>query len=284
MVAATAQAALGWEAHLRLEFSSPDAARTTLTRREHSGPLRVQKPLYPEGDRVCQAVIVHPPGGIAGGDRLEIGVAVEADAHALITTPGASKWYKANSRQARQDISLAVAHNAVLEWLPQETIVYNQADAVSTTTIELTGDALYLGWEILCLGRTAAGETFDAGRYRQNFSVRQNDALLWQERGTLEGGSPLLSAASGFAGAPVCATFLAAGKPVTQALLDAARAALAESDPGKHVALTRLPNLLGARYLGPSSEQAKQAWALLWAVLRPALTGRQAVTPRLWHT
>jgi urease accessory protein len=181
-------------------------------------------------------------------------------------------------------VDINLAPNAVLEWLPQETIVFNQADSLSATTIELAADALYIGWEILCLGRTASGETFAAGRHRQRFALRQNGGLLWNEQGALDGGGAVLGSPVGFAGAPVCGTLLAAGRPVSQSLLDAARAAIAGQDYEPRLALTRLPNLLAARYLGRSSEEAKQAFALLWAVLRPALAGHEAVTPRLWHT
>jgi urease accessory protein len=274
----------GWEASLNLAFSSPESSRTTLTRREHSGPLRVQKALYPEGERICHAVIVHPPGGIAGGDRLRIDVAVKANAHALITTPGATKWYKANGKQSVQQVEVHVATDAVLEWLPQEVIVYNEADTLSATRIELDAGALYLGWEVLCLGRTASGESFAAGVHRQRLRIGQGDALLWNEQGALDGGGVALNSPVGFAGATVCATLLAAGRPVAQGLLDEARAALAEHEGAARIALTRLPNLLAARYLGPSSEEAKQLFAELWKVLRPALTGRAAVTPRLWNT
>jgi urease accessory protein len=281
---AAAPAHTGWEASLKLGFSCPQAPRTTLTRREHSGPLRVQKALYPEGERICHAVIVHPPGGIAGGDQLHIDVDVGSGAHALITTPGATKWYKANGRQAQQDVAVRVAPGAVLEWLPQETIVYDQADTLSATQVELADDAVYLGWEVLCLGRSASGESFDSGRHRQRFSLRQNGKLLWNEQGALDGGSGTLSSAAGFAGATVCGTLLAAGRPITQALLDEARAAIASRTDVSRLALTRLPNLLAARYLGPSSEDAKQAFAALWQVLRPALAGHAAIAPRLWST
>ena len=281
---ATASTATDWEANLALEFSAPEGARTTLTRREHSGPLRVQKALYPEGEHICHAVIVHPPGGIAGGDNLHIGVALGVNAHALITTPGATKWYKSNGKPSSQVIDINVAGDAVLEWLPQETIIFNQAESLSATTVALAENALYLGWEVLCLGRTASGETFDAGRHRQRFAIRQNSKLLWNEQGTLDGGGAALASPVGFASAPVCATLVAAGRPVPQTLLDEVRATIAGQDFEPRVAVTRLPNLLAARYLGPSSEEAKQAFAALWQILRPPLAGHAAVTPRLWHT
>jgi urease accessory protein len=280
---ASADAEAGWEARLKLEFTA-SPTRTTLSHREHRGPLRVQKPLYPEGERICHAVVVHPPGGIAGGDRLRIEVQLGDGAHALITTPGATKWYKANGRSSAQEVTIGVGAGAILEWLPQETIVFNQADTFNATRVDLADDALYLGWEVLCLGRTASGESFDAGRHRQRLSLRQGDRLLWNEQGSLAGGSGALTSPAGFAGATVCGTLIAAGRPVTQDLVDKARTAISDRADISRLAITRLPHLLAARYLGPSSEDAKQAFSALWAVLRPALAGHAAVTPRLWST
>ena len=285
----------GWLASLALGFENPHGLRTTLTRREHLGPLRVQKALYPEGAGVCHAIVIHPPGGIAGGDQLTVDIELATNAHALITTPGASKWYKARaspslpvarpaSVPASQRIALRLGQGAVLEWLPQETIVFNRANARTEAIVELADDALYLGWEVLCFGRTAAGETFSAGRFHQRTTIRRRGSIIWNERGTLEGGGTLMDSPIGLSGHPVCATFLAAGRDVPQSLLDAARNAIAPLPQAERVALTRLPNLIVARYLGPSGEQAREAFVALWRVLRPALARRDAVLPRLWST
>ena len=285
----------GWLASLALGFENPHGLRTTLTRREHLGPLRVQKALYPEGAGVCHAIVIHPPGGIAGGDQLTVDIELATNAHALITTPGASKWYKTRaspsltvappaSLPASQRIALRLGQGAVLEWLPQETIVFNRANARTEAIVELADDALYLGWEVLCFGRTAAGETFSAGRFHQRTTIRRRGSIIWNERGTLEGGGTLMDSPIGLGGHPVCATFLAAGRDVPQSLLDAARNAIAPLPQAERVALTRLPNLIVARYLGPSGEQAREAFVVLWRVLRPALARRDAVLPRLWST
>ena len=285
----------GWLASLALGFENPHGLRTTLTRREHLGPLRVQKALYPEGAGVCHAIVIHPPGGIAGGDQLTVDIELAANAHALITTPGASKWYKTRaspsltvappaSVPASQRIALRLGQGAVLEWLPQETIVFNRANARTEAIVELADDALYLGWEVLCFGRTAAGETFSAGRFHQRTTIRRRGSIIWNERGTLDGGGTLMDSPIGLGGHPVCATFLAAGRDVPQSLLDAARNAIAPLPQAERVALTRLPNLIVARYLGPSGEQAREAFVALWRVLRPALARRDAVLPRLWST
>jgi urease accessory protein len=149
----------GWQARLSLGFERR-AETTALVQREHYGPLRVQKALYPEGAAVCDTIVLHPPGGIAGGDRLEISVAAAPHAHALLTTPGAGKWYRSGGRPAQQSLTVRVAREAVVEWLPQETIVFDGADAAMHSRIELAAGGVFCGWEILCLGRTAAGERF----------------------------------------------------------------------------------------------------------------------------
>ena len=145
-----------WHAALALRVSA-NAGRSVCTHRHH-GPLRLLKPLYPEGPTICHAVLIHPPGGMAGGDALEVAVDVEPGAHALVTTPGAAKWYKANGRRASQQIRLAV--HGMLEWLPQEAIVFDAADVRSAIDIELGPDAAMIGWDIVALGRHAAGERF----------------------------------------------------------------------------------------------------------------------------
>jgi urease accessory protein len=268
VVGQPAPASPGWHAQLKLGFArDADRHRSVLTERSHSGPLRIQKPLYPEGDAICHAIIVHPPGGIAGGDTLDINVSLEASAHGLVTTPGATKWYKAKGgKGAAQNVCI------------------NAAQAANEATITLGDNALYLGWEVLCFGRTASGETFQSGRYRQRMTIARNAKFLWNERGTLEATGALMQSSIGLAGCSVAGTLLAAGRDIPQSLLDAARAAMADHAGAARIALTRLPQALAARYLGDSSEEAKELFIRVWSVLRPALTGSAVVLPRLWAT
>lgn len=246
----------------------------------------MQKALHPEGPGVCHSVIVHPPGGIVGGDRLHIRVKLSDSAHALITTPGATKWYRARDPgdPARQEICIHLAPGATLEWLPQESIVFDRAEAESETAIELEAGSLYLGWETLCLGRTAARERFESGRYRQRMTVRRGGTWLWNERGEVAGGSAFLGSPLGFAGRTVVATFLAAGRPIGASLVNEVRAVLDAAGMTATTAVTRLPDVFVARYLGDSTEEARAAFVRTWEVLRPALAGRAAVMPRLWST
>ena len=265
--------ASSWKARLALDFAFRDE-KTVLARRSHDGPLVVQKPLYPEGDAVCHAIVVHPPGGIAGGDELALSATVGDDGAALLTTPAATKWYRSAGAWARQDMAFDVT--GTLEWLPQETIVFDGALARMSTTIELAAGARYLGWEILCLGRTGSGERFTRGACNIATEIRREGKLLWLERGRIEGGGELLASPAGFGGRTVCATLLATGEIDTECLAECRR------DPD--VALTRLPGLLVARYLGDSSEAAKRCLVRIWSLLRPALIGRAAVEPRIWST
>jgi urease accessory protein len=263
--------AQSWKAELGLGFECR-AGRTVLATRRHDGPLVVQKPLYPEGGEVCHAIVVHPPAGMAGGDELELRARAAAGAHALLTTPGAGKWYRSAGPWAAQRLRFDVA--GALEWLPQETIVFDGARARLDTEVRLGAHARYLGWEILCLGRTGSGEKFARGEMRLSTQVFRDDRLLWLERGRIEGGGALLDSPAGLQGMPVCGTLVAACP-----MVDLAACREIES-----LAVTQLPGVLVARYLGDSSEQAKRLFTRLWAVLRPALFGRAAQPPRIWST
>ena len=190
MQAAESPPLAGWRATLALDFELC-GRRSVLTERRHDGPLVVQKPLYPEGDDVCHAIVVHPPGGIAGGDELQLTVRAKAGAHALLTTPGAGKWYRTAGPWAHQRIALEAGAGAVLEWLPQETIVFEGAAAELESDIRLAPDARFIGWEILRLGRTASGERFTRGQLRTRTVIRRDGRIAWLERARLEGGSDL---------------------------------------------------------------------------------------------
>ncbi|MBZ0090761.1 MAG: urease accessory protein UreD [Sulfuricellaceae bacterium] len=273
--------AAGWQARLQLGFERR-GGDTILGRREHFGPLRVQKPLYPEGRAVCHVLLLHPPAGIAGGDELDIEAMVGEGAHALLTTPGAGKWYRSAGLSAAQRLRFDVGRGGALEWLPQETIVFDGAQAGMKTRIALAAEARFIGWDVLCLGRRASGERFESGSIRLETRVEREGRPLWLERGRLEGGSPLLESPAGLAGHSVSATLLAVG-PVDAALLAACREILPTEAGARH-GITVLPEVLLARYLGHSSEAARAWLTALWRLLRPALLGREVQTPRIWNT
>jgi urease accessory protein len=267
-----------WKASLALEFSLEDR-RTILSRKVHEGPLVVQKPLYPEGCDVCHAIIVHPPGGIAGGDELMLEVRAGAGAAALLTTPGAAKWYRSAGPCAKQSVAFEV--EGTLEWLPQETIVFDGALVETEYEIDLAAGAGLIGWDIVCLGRTGSGERFTRGAYRGTIRVRREGRLLWLERGRIDGGGKLLDSPAGLDGCPVFGTLFACASNLDKELIAEMRDI--EVDAGRG-AVTLLPGIVLARYLGASSEAAKRYFIALWRLLRPALIGRAAIEPRIWRT
>jgi urease accessory protein len=270
----------GWRARLDLRFDR-DGGRTRLAHRAHEGPLVVQKPLYPEGESVCQCIVVHPPGGIAGGDRLEIDVDAGAHSSVQLTTPGAAKWYRAAGRAASQEIRLCVGEGALVEWLPQAAIVFDGADGTSATRVELAAGSLYIGWDITCLGRTASAERFREGAWRQRIDIVREGALVWSERVALRGGDALLASSAGLNGAPVFGTFVAMAAHLPDDLLAACRLESAARGEG---AVTRLPHALVGRYRGEAIESAHDYFRSLWALVRPRVAGRAAVPPRIWRT
>ena len=273
-----------WHAALHLAFART-GERTVLRDNRHHGPLRVQKALYPEGEGVCQAIVLHPPSGIAGGDHLLISATVGAGAHAQLTTPGAGKWYRSGGPEASQRLELTVEEGAALEWLPQETIVFDGARARMETRVRLAADSRFIGWDILCLGRAAAGERFEHGRFDLLCRVELGGAPIWLERGGFDGADPMLASPAGWAGHGVGGTLLCAFPDLPRqaaGLLEALRA-IAPGDGASH-GITALPGVLVARYLGDNSEAARLWFARLWQTLRPACCGRPAVPPRIWNT
>lgn len=266
-----------WHAELELGYARfGDSTRPV--QRRHKGPLRVQKHLYAEGPEVCQHIIVHPPGGIAGGDRLDISTSVGHGAWAQITSPGAAKWYRA-AGPAYQTLDLKVASGATLEWLPQETIIFSAAQAELSTSIDLEGDGRLFYWDVVALGRPASGERFDLGHFQAQLDIRRDGQLLWHERQRIVGGDGLLDSPIGMDGQPVFATLLVTGE-IDSELLEKCRS-LNHEVRGD---LTQLPGLLVARCLAREALLAR-GWLIdLWRMLRPALLDREAVPPRIWST
>lgn len=269
----------GWLASLDLEIACLGSA-SVVVRNRHHGPLRVQKPLYPEGPRTVHAIVVHPPGGIRAGDRLEVDARVGAAAHAFLTSPGATKWYRCNDgdSDASQSVRLSAGAGAALEWMPQESIYFNGARAAQRHIVHLGLGARYIGCDVLCFGRQASGERFERGRLRLHSEIWCASELLWYEQACLRAASEALDGPFGLDGATVCATLTGVGPALPAALLAQIRALdpLLGASQGKAVFMARL--------LCGDSEHARRVMTLAWQLLRPHLIGRPALHPRIWAT
>lgn len=277
----SAELPTGWQAELDLHFER-SGARTVLARRRHVGPLQVQRPFYPEGADTCHVYLLHPPGGVVGGDQLRIGINVAAGAQALLTIPAAGKWYRSAGRLATLDQHMNVAADAALEWLPQESIVFDGAHVATSTRVELADTAKFLGWELLCLGRPAAAELFTQGALRQRFEVWRNGAPLWIEGSRFCGGAPVLTAAWGLRGHSVTGTLVCTS--TDPQLVTQVREAWATLSDHALLSATQLDAVVVCRYLGDDAEQARACFVAAWTVLRPAVLGRTACPPRIWAT
>ncbi|MFC2994060.1 urease accessory protein UreD [Acinetobacter sichuanensis] len=276
-----------WYAKLELGFKC-DQKRTVLHHRKHFGPVRVQKMLWPEKTGVCHAIIVHPPAGIAGGDHLSFQIDVEQYAHAVVTTPGAGKWYKSNGKPAFQHIHIHVKNHAILEWLPQETILFNGANANSETIVHLDPTASFIGWDLLVLGRQAQQEKFEQGRYQNHFKLYRNQTLLVADSLSFVGNDRWLSSCLGMNGCAVMGSFWAVPPEKFRANMhldehiDLIRELIMRMNTP--VTLTILGDVICARYLGQDVRQCHDAFAAIRARLRRYWFDLDEEFPRIWRT
>ena len=267
----------GWQAGLRLGFRA-GSHRTVLAERQHHGPLAVQRPFYPEGE-VCHVYLLHPPGGVVGGDSLAIDVQLEQGAQALVTTPGATKFYRSAGARARQTQTITVHDGARLEWLPQENIFFPGAEVELETRVELMGNARLALWEIQCLGRPVIGEGFDSGHIDSRLSISRDGRPLISER--LRVDAKNRARLSLMAGLAVGGTLLItdAGEAVVVACRD-----LLFAGGTDHAGASLIEDILVVRYLGNSTERARRLFTGIWQKLRADTLGYPPGVPRIWAT
>jgi len=267
-----------WKAELELKVARQDR-RSVLQSRRHFGPLLVQRPFYPECDGTCHLYVIHPPGGVAGGDELDIRVNLGDKSRALLTTPAAGKFYKSLGPMARQDVNIEVGEGSYCEWLPQETIFYNGANVFINNRFNLEKNARLIGWEVFCLGLPASNRSFLTGNVRQNFEISRNGKLIYVERATYN--ADTIASLWGLRDCVVIGTFYCTvSKDKAVAL-------------AKEIEITESPYLFGAsaldglfvcRYLGDKTEEARSKFSLIWNRVRKEFWEKEACVPRVWAT
>ena len=256
-------------------------------RHRHNGPLRILQSLYPEGDRICHNVLVHPPGGLVGGDTLNLTIGVAPGAHGLLTTPGATRFYRSDGQPARQRTTINVAENARLEWLPLEAIAYTGCLAENSLALTLAPGAELLGWDVVALGLPAANQPFVAGSFKQHIEVPG----VWLERACIKATDLLLlNSPLGMAGQRCVGTlFFAAGtalnRPRRQDALDAAREVTGQHALWQTAGATSPDQrVVVVRVLAPVVEPVMQLMKLVRAAWRERLWGLRGDAPRVWST
>lgn len=269
----------GWLGRLQLGYA-PRNGRTILARRRHEGPLLVQRSFHPEGP-VCHSYVIHPPGGVAGGDRLRLEVDLAADSAALLTTPAAAKFYRTNASDAHQDQMFEVASGASLEFLPMETILHGQSRVRLHNRFHLARTARLCTWDILCLGRPAHGDHYKGGDCTQDLWIERAGEPLLHERLNLQHGDPLLSRPWGLDGHPVIGSLVATPAPdgIDQALRDHL-----EVPDNLRLGISRIGDVLVLRCLGPGAEIVRTLLQRAWRFLREPVIGRAPCSPRIWTT
>ena len=265
----------GWHASLDLVYNRM-GERTVLSH-QHSGPLRVQRPFFPEGG-VNHTYVLHPPGGMVGDDELEIAATVDHQAHALITTPGATKAYRNVCTQSRMTTTLRV--NGTLEWLPQEIILFDKSKLASHTDIVLGEKARLISWEIQCLGRPAGQLPFVDGCARFLTTVSNPAGRMLHDNLLLDAKSRMIDAPWGLDRNTALGVMLA--YPADTELRDKVREVIAASRLS--VGVTLLNDLLVVRGMAAQAQQLRKIFTQTWQVIRPHLLAREACLPRIWNT
>ncbi len=273
-----------WHAHLSLQYTHE--RHRSVARFQHEGPLRILQSLYPEGDAVCHNVLVHPPGGLVGGDAMDIHTSVGSHAHGLITTPGATRYYRTEHDTATNTVHARLEEGARLEWLPLESLAYPGCNALNHLSFELAPTAELMAWDVTALGLEHAHAPFTTGRFLQHMEIPG----VWLERGLIDAEDQrLLNSPLALAGQRCLATFVfasgsAIAGPRADAALEAARMRIEES-PLRHQAGVTLagPRVMVMRVLAPMVEPAMQLLRPVWATWRQSLWGLSGQVPRLWN-
>jgi urease accessory protein len=275
----------GWQGKVNLIY----ADRQNTTKLIHNlaiAPLKVQRPFYPEGTDFCHSVILHTAGGMVGGDRLSFDVQLQPNAKALITTAAASKIYRSNGLQAKQNIQIKVDSGAYLEWLPQDTIIFNGANYRQDLRVELAPNSSWLGWEITRFGRSARGEKFLTGEWRSYTEIWREGKPLWIDRQWLPAGEGIINSPHGLAGQPIVASLVWVGEKVSPEIVEKARE-IWQNQPDfssrGEAGVTQLTEGLLCRYRGASSIEVKHWFKQVWHLLRLSFCDRPSCPPRVWQ-
>jgi urease accessory protein len=276
----------GWHGKMNLVYADR-LGTTALIHNSHQAPLKVQRPFYPEGQQVCHSVILHTAGGIVGGDRMTLNFHLQPNTQALITTATASKIYRSNGTQAKQSVNIQVDAGACLEWFPQETIVFNGAIYRQDLRVELATKANYFGWEITRFGRTARGEKFVQGEWRNHTEIWQQGKPLWIDRQWLPGSEEVFHSPHGLAGQPITGSLVWVGSSVSAEIVEKARSSFTPNSslltPHSLVGVTRLENGFLCRYRGCSTSEVRNWFIDVWQLLRQSFLTRSICIPRVWQ-
>ena len=276
------QLSTGWHGSLELRYAHQDR-QTKLVENRVRSPLKVQRPFYPEGQGICHTIVLHTAGGMVGGDRNSQNIHLEANTQALITTAAAGKVYRSNGKSARQAIAIQIDAGAWLEWLPQESIIFNGAVYEQDLRVELAPGATWLGWEITRFGRTARKERFLSGEWRSHTEIWQQGIPLYLDRQWLPAAEDIINSPHGLAGQPIVASLIWIGQPVSATIVEQVRKLWTASPRQGEAGVTQTQGQgLLCRYRGSSSAEVRNWFIEVWQLLRLSYLGSIPTKPRVW--
>ncbi len=256
--------------------------RTRLSALYQRSPLRVLFPRGTDRDKPT-AVVVTTSGGLVGGDAMDVSVTAERGSSVLVTAQAAEKVYRSAAEDCRVHVRLKIGRDGWLEWLPQETILFEGARLRRTTDVEMDAGGRAMAGEMLVFGRTASGETLTRGLVRDAWTVRRRGRLVWADAVHVEGdiAAPLASL-SCFNGAVATATMIYAGDDA-DTYLNTARSLLCEyTDDETLAGATVVGGLLVTRWLGYDMLAMRTAYGAFWAAFRRHVRGGDEDLPRVW--
>lgn len=271
------------------ETTSGDCAslKTCMGKTQHYGPLRVQRPFYPEGNDLLHLYLLHPPGGLVGGDKLSIDITAREGAKVLVTTPSAGKLYRNETdMQQGQMVRIVVFENSAVEYLPQENIIFNGAKGTLNTLVELKGNGLFIGWEITCLGRPESQALFEDGCLKQSLLMYKDGKPLFLDRLNLNAQDGIMRSRAGLQDYSTFASFVI-NREVSNTIYDQLielQQAFNQTSNDKLIAVTQKKDVLIIRALGQRAEPVKVMLEKMWEVIRPDVYGRDMCIPRIWNT
>jgi urease accessory protein len=270
----------GWAA--KLEMDSRFESDRSVVRHKHCGPLRIQRPFYPEHDGTAHVYFLHPPGGIARNDTLEFNLTLHPESRTLVTTPGAGKFYLSPDDTSQVEQKVSVAENAVFEWMPQENIFFNGAQTRINTQLNLSRGARVFAWEFMCFGRPYANEIFTQGSIHSVFDIYREQKLIYSDRTRIRPETNILHNKAGYDGFTTsCTAFIAS--PEQSTLADIYKL-FEQNDNDLRIGVTTVDALTIVRGLSNSTERLKQKFIEIWGCFREQALQKQTIRPRIWNT
>ena len=273
-----------WRGSICIE-TRRERGSTRLSALQHEGPLRIQRP-FSQDDGSCHIYLIHPPGGVVGGDALFVEFEGHENTNTLITSSAASKFYSCEAGLPKQHISqnLTVNKGSLLEWVPHENIFFEGSKTQLHNKIMMSNESRFFGWEIMVLGRLESDKTSFGGTLRSATTITKNDRLI--HRDFFEYSPGMDRCSWGLNGQRVIGSLIA-----TSAYIEDEEFARLFSDIKKKLGsssfgATRKKGLFLLRYLGSSVEECKNGFNAARDALHQSealMFGCHGVRPRIWN-